>query len=233
MLHVFAYLWGSKYTMEDCRKLYSGLYRNMDEGSFRFRVVTDQILKPDTWDDWAAPDIERLPIPEPDRWMTDMKGCFARLRMFDPEWQARAGLKHGDKAAWIDLDSVVTRYMQPVLDRGEPLVIVQGVNASNPCPYNGSLVMVRAGCHPDVWRDFGAAKIAKIPTFEFPDDQGWLAQKVPGAAAWGPKDGVYAFQKPGWPKGDALPVDARFVCFPGWRSPDKFTHLPWVKEHWV
>jgi hypothetical protein len=225
MLRVFTWLWGSKYSAADVAKLYDGLTRNIDE-YFTFTVVTDH---PGKWRDPAQTAL----IPEPDLWMTDMKGCFARLRMFDPEWQMKLGVEHGDRCAWADLDAVVTGNMKPVFDRREPLVIVQGVNSSNPCPYNGSLVMVRAGCYPDVWRDFGPAKIKSIPAFEFPDDQGWLAMKVPGAAAWGPKDGVYAFQKPGWPKGDALPKDARFVCFPGWRSPDKFTHLPWVQEHWV
>jgi hypothetical protein len=35
-----------------------------------------------------------------------------------------------------------------------PFVILHGGNASNPCPFNGSLFMLRAGAHPEVWGDF-------------------------------------------------------------------------------
>jgi len=48
----------------------------------------------------------------------------------------------------------------------------------------------------------------------------------------GPADGVYGFHKPGWPKGEALPKNARIVAFPGWRDPVGFRHLDWVKQHW-
>jgi len=45
-------------------------------------------------------------------------------------------------------------------------------------------------------------------------------------------DGVYAFKKRNWPKGDALPSNARVVAFPGFRDPSQFGHLDWVAQHW-
>jgi len=85
-----------------------------------------------------------------------------------------------------------------------------------------------------VWRDFSLKNAELAPKHEFPDDQGWLWYKIPDAAGWkvGPASGVYGFQKPKWPKGDALPKDARIVAFFGWRDPSKFTHLDWVKANW-
>jgi hypothetical protein len=94
--------------------------------------------------------------------------------------------------------------------------------------------MLKAGKHENVWKDFSLKNAGMVPYYEFPDDQAWLADRVPGAAGWkvGQGSGVYAFHKPGWPKGDELPKDARLVAFPGWRDPSKFSHLPWIKQHW-
>jgi hypothetical protein len=152
--------------------------------------------------------------------------------MFDPEWQARHGLT--GRIVSIDLDAVITGPLDPLFDRPEPFVILHGGNAANPCPFNGSMFMLRAGAHPDVWRDFSLTRAEEAPRHEFPDDQGWLAYRLPKAAGWtiGEVSGVYCFHKPGWPSGDALPAGARLVAFPGRRDPSQFTHLEWVKENW-
>jgi hypothetical protein len=90
------------------------------------------------------------------------------------------------------------------------------------------------GTNHHVWDDFSPEEAAKVPFYEFPDDQAWLAAKLPGAAAWRVgESGIYAFHKPAWPKGEALPKNARIVAFPGWRDPVGFTHLPWVQRHWL
>jgi hypothetical protein len=135
----------------------------------------------------------------------------------------------------IDLDTVITGPLDGLFDRPENFIILQGANASNPCPFNGSLMMLRAGARPDVWRDFSLKAAGSVPFFEFPDDQGWLWHKIPDAAGWkaGSESGVYAFQKPGWPKDDRLPADAKIVAFPGWRDPSKFANEPWVRQHWA
>lgn len=169
-----------------------------------------------------------------DVYLTETKGCFCRLRMFDPAWQETNGIKAGDRIVCIDLDVVVTGPLDELFDRPEDFVILKGANSANPCPYNGSLQMLRAGKHSDVWSDFSLEAARKVPWFSFPDDQSWLAARVPDAAGWkaGSESGVYAFQKPGWPTGEALPSDAKIVAFPGWRDPSKFTRLDWVQENW-
>jgi len=213
MLSICTWWWGDKYGPEYVARLSAGLARHMTE-PYRFFV--------------------EQPQHGPDAGLLEVAGCFVRLRMFDPSWQEVMGVK--DRLVCIDLDSIVTGDLAPLFDRHEPFVILQGANAANPCPYNGSLMMLRAGAHPEVWSEFSIAASRSIPFHAFPDDQGWLAHKVPNAAGWkaGPESGVYAFEKPCWPtsKGNALPADARLVCFPGWRDPAKFTHLDWVKENW-
>ncbi|MBX3482540.1 hypothetical protein [Phenylobacterium sp.] len=133
----------------------------------------------------------------------------------------------------LDLDLIVTDDLTPLFEGDEPFRILTGVNASNPCPYNGSVWRLDIGYRPDVWSDFSLEAAAAVAHDKFPDDQAWFAHKLPGAAAFGPADGVYAFQKPGWPRGEALPKGGRIVAFPGWRDPSGFTHLPWVRIHWL
>lgn len=213
MLVIVTWLWGDKYSQEDVRKLHEGVKRNLRQ-PHRFII--------------AHPRSEDKPL-------TDIPGCFCRLRMFGPDWQAENKVRYGDRIVCMDLDVVVTGELDVLFNCAESFKILQGANASNPCPFNGSLMMLRAGFHQEVWGKFNLGNAREVPFYEFPDDQGWLHHMLPNAAGWkvGPQSGVYAFCKPGWPPGDVLPKDARLVVFPGWRSPEKFKHLPWVKEHWV
>lgn len=201
------WVWGDKYGPDYIAKLEGSIARNLTE-PYEFRVIrTDDPL-------------------------TKEKGCFARLRAFDPFWQAEQGFMPGDRIVCMDLDLVVTGSLDGLFDRAEPFVILTGINSSNPCPYNGSLWMLRAGHRPDVWGDFSLEAAAKVPFDSFPDDQAWMAHKLPDVGAFGPETGVYGFHKPGWPKGEALPKNASIVAFPGWRDPVGFQHLDWVKQHW-
>lgn len=212
-LTVCTWRWGDKYGAEYVDRLAAGVARNLRQ-PHDFCVFT--------------------PGPE-DEHLTTIPGCFARLRMFDPEWQARNGFKPGDRIVCLDLDLIVTGHLDDLFNRPESFVILQGANAANPCPYNGSVFMLRAGERRDVWADFSLEAVKAIPAYEFPDDQGWFAHKMPDAGAWvaGPKSGVYAYRKPGWPRGDDLPSGARIVAFPGWRDPQGLRHLRWVRAHWL
>lgn len=250
MLVISTWLWGDKYGPSDVLKLFSGCKRHLRQ-PFEFRCVTDNAATARELQTRAVTSAS-VSFSAVDIWdhkLLTVKGCFARLRMFDPEWQHQIGLSHGDRLVCMDLDSIVTGLLDPLFNRAETFMILQGANAANPCPFNGSLMMLRAGHHPDVWSDFTLEKAQAVPFYEFPDDQGWLHHKLPKAAGWkvGSQSGVYAFMKPGWPtvqvqdigdgrqgkQTDDLPTDARLVVFPGWRSPEKFGHLPWVKQNWA
>ena len=207
-LTIVTWAWGTKYPRHYIDRLRAGVHRNM-RGAYRFIVATPQ--------------------PE-DSPLTEVPGCFARLRMFDPAWQD--GIGADDRIVCLDLDMVVTGALDDLFDRPEPFVILQGVNSANPNPYNGSIWMLRKGYRPDVWADFSLKAAAAVPFYAFPDDQAWFHHKIPDAGAFGPKTGCYGFQKPGWPRGDALPANARLVAFFGKRDPVQFTHLDWVRRHW-
>lgn len=212
-LIISTWLWGRKYGPEYVARLRAGVARHLRQ-PYRWEVF--------------APEPEDMPL-------TERPGCLARLRMFDPAWQAKHGIERGDRLVCMDLDAIITGSLDELFDRPEPFVILRGANSSNPCPLNGSLQMLRGGECAYVWTKFTPKEAAKATIFAFFDDQAWLAHVMPDAAGWkaGNKSGVLAFRKPGWPNHtDDLPVNARYVAFPGWRDPSKFTHLPWVQEHW-
>lgn len=211
-LHCITWSWGSKYGPEYVQRLANGVYKHLHR-EFRFLVVHPQAE---------------------DEHLTKIPGCLARLRTFDPAWQEGNGIHKGDRIVCMDLDLIITGSLCALFDRPEPFLILQGANSINPCKFNGSMWLLEAGYRPDVWSDFSYEAAAKVPWYAFPDDQSWLFHKIPDAAGWeAGYNGVYAFHKPGWPKGDDLPAGARVVAFPGFRDPSQFVHLPWVKQHWV
>jgi hypothetical protein len=209
-VHVITWLWGSLYGSHYVDRLASGVERNL--GNHTFTVCG--------------------PPPE-DMHLTAIPGCLARLRTFDPNWQRSMGFDAGDKILCLDLDLIVTGSLEPLFNRQEPFVILQGANSRNPCKFNGSVWLLEAGYRPDVWEDFTVAAARKAKFWKYPEDQAWFEHMMPDASAYGPKDGVFAFQKPGWPSGESLPRGARIVAFPGARDPSQFEHLPWVRDHWL
>lgn len=219
-LVIATWFWGTKYSPDYVAKLAHGVRRNLKQ-QHRFVCFSDVPLRIDG--------VECGVLPDPD--LTKVAGCYARLRMFDPAWQQ---MWFADRLVCIDLDTIIVGRLDPLFDRPEPFVIMQGGNYSNPCPYGGALMMLRRGAHPQVWSDFSLDAASQVPFHEFPDDQGWLWNKIPDAAGWrcGPESGVFVFRKPGWPDDDVLPNNARIVTFNGWRSPHKLRHLGWVRQNW-
>lgn len=226
MLVISTWLWGDKYGTADVIKLRNGVARHLAQ-PHRFMVMTERER------DWSPPDgIERHAIKDPD--LLEHKGCFARLRMFDYGWQHNRGID--DRLVCLDLDSIVMGALDQLFDRPESFVILGGANSMNPCPYNGSLMMLRPGNHGEVWTDFSLMAASRVPYFRFPDDQAWIHFKMPKAATWqaGRKSGILAFRKPGWPHGSVNPPEqARLVVFPGHRQPSQLVHLDWVKRNWI
>jgi hypothetical protein len=227
-LIICTWIWGESYGEHYVKYLANGIARNLKQ-DYRFICVTDRRRN-------FPQKIEQVWLLDPE--LTKFKGCFARLRLFDTAWQKKLGIKHGEKIVNLDLDLLV---VGPVDDLfvGDDFAILQNINSTNPCPYNGSVWMFKAGMYEDVWLDFSLEEYAnqKVPFHSFPDDQGWFNYKIPNAKAWGPDSGVYGFKKRGWSPKTAndsmtLPDNAKIVAFPGWRDPSKFMELDWVRNNW-
>lgn len=215
MIHVVTFRWGDKYGPGYVEKLKVGVARNL-KAPHRFLCIGDDI-----------------PIENPEL-LSVRDGCYARLRCFDPEWQARHGIS---RLVWLDLDVVITRSLDPLFDRDDPLVVLRGGHF-NPNPINGSVLMLRAGAHPEIWSDFTperAEAVSTVNNFWRGSDQTWIAHKMPAdTPGWTHADGVYGFGKPGWPSGRTrLPENARIVIFPGKRDPADMLDIDWIRQNWA
>ena len=135
MLNIVTWHWGKKYSAEYVRRLARGLRRHITQ-SHRFIVMTDRS---------GIPEFECHEILGADRELLSIKGCFARLRMFDPKWQHSLALDGAKRIVCIDLDTVICGPLDPLFNRTERFVILHGANAANPCPYTACLFMLQSG----------------------------------------------------------------------------------------
>lgn len=226
-LDIVTWMWGTKYHQRDVLRLARQVRKNI-RADHTFHLFTDVAV-----DNLASAGVVVHKIEDPE---LCGRHCFCRLRLFDPEWQKRHGLT--DWIVQMDLDLVITGRLDDVFFPKWNFMILQGVNAVNPNPFNCSLLMLKAGSHPEVWNNFSMEAVQKINYHEFPDDQGWIWSQVPDAHGWkaGSESGVFGFQKPGWPLGTlgySLPRDALIVAFIGKRKPGMYITLPWVKKFWL
>lgn len=225
-LNVITWLWGNKYTPNDVSRLAKAVNANLSI-AHKFTVFTDKHHP-----SFSAREEVKLIDTQDHRLMT--RSCFVRLRMFDPAWQRRHGFN--DRIVSLDLDNVIVGRLDDLFaDNGSSFMILQGVNAVNPNPFNASVMMLRAGQHADVWSDFSPEKAEEAPYHEFPDDQGWIHHKLPGADGWkaGKQSGIYGFKKPGWPGGTAMPMGAKMICFIGHRKPEHYPGVWWIRQYWT
>lgn len=201
-------------------------------GPHRFSCITDN---PDGID----PRVRVLPLWNDHAEVRSPHGgrnpsCYRRLRMFAPD----AGRLIGDRMLSLDLDTVITGDVTPLWDRPDDFVIWEGNSGKN--PYNGSMILLRAGSRTCVWDDFDPRTSPKrgIHIGYVGSDQAWIAYRLgPNEARWRRQDGVYSWrvhiQQATRGK---LPKDARIVFFHGQHDPwHPWTQRlsPWIASHWT
>jgi hypothetical protein len=157
---------------------------------------------------------------------------YPKLYAFHPD----AATLFGPRIVLIDLDCVIVRPLDALLDRPEPFVAWE---TARPTPdrlarFNTSLVLMDGGRFAEVWRRFDpAASPAESDAAGFErGDQGWVSYALGNAGASWPKTGggIESFT----PLGGRLPASARIVFFNGRSCPDmaKCQAVAWVREHW-
>jgi hypothetical protein len=197
----------------------------------RFICVTDDPagLDPEVesvplWNDHA-----RLPNPS----FRTGPSCYRRLRVFSRE----IGALLGERFACMDLDTVVTGDLAPLLDRPEDFIAWR--NPDPRWPLNGSFFMLTAGARPQVWESFDPATSPRRSHAAgcLGSDQGWMSYVLgKSEATWGPEHGVYSYRNEICPAANRLPANARLVSFHGhWDPWDAEVHkvAPWVREHYA
>jgi hypothetical protein len=161
------------------------------------------------------PNVERIDPPgefedvEP-TWGPRKPNCFRRLAMFKRD----AAKTFGKRFVCMDLDCVVGGQLDPLFDRPEDLVLFKGTSEER--PYNGSMMLITAGCRPQLYEDFDQAGADASGTNFVGSDQAWLAHKLGwGEATWDEGDGVYWYQHRRW----SNRLKPRLLFFPGKLKP--------------
>lgn len=196
---------------------------------FRFICVTDDPAGIDPaveivplWNDHAE-------LEHPSNYL--YPSCYRRLKAFAPEM----GKVFGKRFVMLDLDCVIVDDMRPVWNRGEDFV-VWGGQTSHPKSINGSMILMNAGCRPQVWTDFNplySPQNAKNAGF-YGSDQAWIGYCLSGRdeARWTKQDGVFSYRTDVKRLNGALPKGARMVIFNGKKDPwsREVKGLPWIGE---
>lgn len=122
------------------------------------------------------------------RWANGKPQCYRRLSMFRRD----AGTIFGNRFVCMDLDCVIGGPLDPLFDRRDDLVLFKGTSPER--PYNGSMMLIRAGCRPEVFEDFSEAAAIESGSRFCGSDQAWLAHRLGWKeATWDEADGVYWF----------------------------------------
>lgn len=211
MLTVVSWLWSqpegrAKYTPEHVWIWADMVSRNLAM-PHKLLCVTSETDLP--------PTVERIDPPgefediQP-KWGPRKPNCFRRLVMFKRD----AAKTFGKRFVSIDLDCVIGGPLDPLFDRPEDLVLVKGTSSDR--PYNGSMMLIKAGCRPRVYEDFNQAGADASGEAFHGSDQAWLAHKLGwGEKTWNERDGVFCYG-PLWAQ---VPRRSRILFFPGRTKP--------------
>lgn len=138
-----------------------------------------QIIKP-------PGEFEGLETPT---WNGDKPNCFRRLAMFRPD----AKDIFGEKFVCMDLDSVIAANIDHLFDNDEDFMIYKGTSFDR--PYNGSLMMIKAGSRPQVYLDFSEENAIKSGQKYVGSDQAWISYCLgPNEKTWSFKEGICWWQ---------------------------------------
>lgn len=142
--------------------------------------------------------------------------CYRRLRLFAPD----AAESFGERIVSLDLDCVVVGDLRPLWERPDDFVIWRDPIRRD--GYCGSMMMLRAGSRPQVWRQFDP-ELSPRESLEANcrgSDQGWIRYCLgPHEATWTRADGVYSYRMDLHSGQATLPDNARIVMFHGRPKP--------------
>ncbi len=147
-------------------------------------------------------DFEDIRLPT---WGPKKPQCHRRLSMFRRD---AADWMQAERVVSMDLDAVICRSLDPLLDIEDDIKIAHGTSSGR--RYNGSLISLRLGSRPQVFETFTPERAVRAGMRHLGSDQSWLAASIPGEKTWTPADGV-AF----WLPDRRLPPDPRIVFYAG------------------
>jgi hypothetical protein len=219
----------SKFEAATVNVLHSMLKRHYHR-PFELVCVTDDPvgISPDVrivklWSDYAT-----LPSPHG----RGNPSCYRRLRMFSRE----AGEIFGPRFVSIDLDVVICRDVTGLFDDTADIRIYG--DTARGTPYNGSLILHKAGTRPQLWEQFDplTSPVLGLQKHYIGSDQAWIGVCLgPNEVKFTHADGVYSYRNQIAPHGGSLPPTARLVIMHGnvdpW-DPHMQRKHSWIREHY-
>jgi hypothetical protein len=160
----------------------------------------------------------------------------------------------GERILVMDIDCVITKNFDHIVDRREDVVLWANPNYEKGGRrgfYQGSMQLLTAGARPELWNDFDPTETPKWLNRRFGGfEQCWISERLntsypePGwewsEQYWDEEDGVYGAGrlfngKMGAGVTTELPENACIVFTPGDRAPSQpemQEKHPWIKVHW-
>jgi hypothetical protein len=148
------------------------------------------------------------------RWTNGRPNCFRRLAMFRRD----AAALFGDRFVCMDLDSVICAQLDPLFERDEDVVLFKGTAPGR--PYNGSMMLIRAGSRPHVYEDFSREAAEAAGERFVGSDQAWLSHALgPDEPVWSEADRVYWYGGQYKREMRLRRAKPRIIFFPGGMKP--------------
>lgn len=225
MLTVLTWLWQQQrgrmeYTVHHVN-IWAAMVRRHLAMPHRIACVTDdrEGLDPSIAVITPPRDFEGVVIPS---WGPQRPQCLRRLAMFRRD----AGDIFGEWFVCMDLDIVISGPLDSLFPEDVAFRIYRGTAPQR--PYNGSMMMLRAGARPQVYDTFTPRGAAEAGRRYLGSDQAWLAHVLgPNESVWTQADGVY------WWYPGATSQAPRMVVFPGSQKPWELVGKDrWVSEHY-
>lgn len=148
--------------------------------------------------------------------------CYVRLDMFRRD----AAKFYGERFVSMDLDCVIKQPLDPLFDRDDEFIMYKGTASAR--PYNGSMLMMTAGCRPQVFEKFKPELAERASKVYIGSDQAWISYVLGWTeSVWDKSDGVYFFGKQET-RLENPPENLRVLFFPGNPKPWQI-NVPWIK----
>jgi len=127
-------------------------------------------------------EFEAVRIPS---WGEEKPQCLRRISMFRRD----AAQIFGDRFVCMDLDCVISAPIEPMFTDDVDFRICAGTAKGR--PYNGSMMMLRAGARAQVHEAFTPERAAEAGRQYLGSDQAWIGSILgPGEAKWTTSDGI-------------------------------------------
>lgn len=202
--------------------VWAGMVRRHLSMPHRIACVTDTPEGIDPSVEIIVPprDFEAMRIPT---WGPDKPQCLRRIAMFASD----AGEVFGERFVCMDLDVIVSGSLDQLFDRPDDFVIFNGTAQKR--PYNGSMMMLRAGTRTKVYSELTVEKATQAGRLFVGSDQAWITHCLgPREKTWGPGHGAYWYRQPEFNR-----HRARVTFFPGGTKPWQITQGdPWAMANY-